>query len=59
MSKPEIVVPLTWEQMSPEMRALYHPSRRRRFDDLPEVDFEYSPIAEFDREVPSYHRNKR
>jgi len=44
--------------VSPEMRALYDPSRRRRPIDLPEVEYEYNPIAVYDAEIPSFNRDK-
>ncbi len=59
MSKPEIVRPKTFEEMSYEERIRYDPTRRRRSDDLPEIEYEYDPIAVYDAEIPSFNRDKR
>ena len=55
-TKPWLARPLTWEEMSPEQRALVRPDRRR--SDVPEAIHEYSPFTLYNSEVAPCHRTK-
>jgi hypothetical protein len=57
--KPELVRPLTYEQMSPEQRAMYDPRRRRR-SQVPQTIHEYDPLVAYDDQIEQpFHRDKR
>jgi hypothetical protein len=47
---------LTFEEMTSEQRALYGP--RRRHAALPQCDYEYDVLEQYDDQVPSCHREK-
>jgi hypothetical protein len=57
-NKPEIVRPLTFEEMTEALRAYYDPTRRRRHQ-VPEAIHEYHPLNAYDDEVEPFHRIKR
>jgi hypothetical protein len=54
-TKPEIVHPLTFEEMTEAQRA-YYTTRRPQ---VPETIHEYNPFTLYDSEVAPCHRTKR
>jgi hypothetical protein len=56
-NKPEIVRPLTFEEMTESQRALYDPSAPDKLEN--QCIAEYDPFAMFEKEIPSFHRAKR